>query len=281
MTLKDYEFLISTMEKVVSLDTKSSTLNEEKKEKISKKTNLDAKISSTKNRIEELQRRNNSTDNSDSLSDVIREQQIKITSSSLEIRELRKKIRKLDNKISPRTRGKTFEHWKENNFSDNFSIIDGIRISGNIGIWLFIIAFIGFTMFTDSPPKTISEYPWYLAASYFVPFLLYFGMSLFYRHVDKKNMPILIDLGNQRKRSAAELNEKRRAENVLIDTMDANIELQKDLKHEDSKLKSLRVPLIECLSEIEAIESEMAKINHEIVNLLESVSHLTPYNTEL
>ena len=81
MTLEDYEFLISTMEKVVSLDTKSSTLNEEKKEKISKKTNLDAKISSTKNRIEELQRRNNSTDNSDSLSDVIREQQIKITSS--------------------------------------------------------------------------------------------------------------------------------------------------------------------------------------------------------
>ena len=282
MTLKDYEFLISTMETIVSLDIKSEALNGEKREMISKKTNLDDEISIITNRIEEVQRWENSVN---SRWDGISELDNLISKNRTEINELETEISKLDTEIRSQTRGKAFEEW--GNFADK-STMELLGLGIFIGISNSALVIGGISYFSESFNETFAEYFWYVIASFCVISLFCFTQLLQMRAEDKKIMPDLRNWEDQRKKLVSDLeeineitNQKDQAKMDLLDTLYDNAPSVTSLEEEDQKLESLRVSLRECLSEIEAIEVELSRINDEIVNSLESVAHLTPYNSGL
>ena len=285
MTLKDYEFLISTMETIVSLDIKSEALNGEKREMMSKKTILDDEIRIITNRIEELNARKNSTYNPDSLKNIIEKQESFISNNRLEIKELKRKISKLDGKISSRTMGKTYEQWKESGWA-NDSIIFLLTLSTIVALLPFIVVIIGLGFFAESFNEIFSEYFWYIFAAFFVPFFAMFVPMLNLRAEEKKDMPDIENWERQRKKLISDLefineikDKKIRSNKDLSDKIGEIESIEENLRVEEEILESHRVPLRELLGEIEAIEAEVSRINDEIVNSLESVAHLTPYNS--
>ena len=155
-----------------------------------------------------------------------------------------------------------------------------------MGVYIIITVILGIHIFAESFNETFGEYYWYVLASFCVTFLLAFVGFLQIRAQHKKDLPDIENWEHERKNLVSDLEEIREIENekiraimVLTNTIKAYESFEKNLEVEEERLESLRVPLRERLSEIEAIEAELSRINDEIVDSLESVAHLTPYNS--
>lgn len=314
MTFKDYDFLISTMEKIVSLDITSSNLNEQKEKMISETTCFEDEINSITSTIEELKKGKPTIEEPDSIGKIIGEKEVLLSKNILERKELKRKISKLDGKTRSITGALTgSEEWKDSNWG-HYSNVDVIGHSLFISAFVFIPIFVGFiyaaVLFPGVIPDladdcTAQEKEDYKGFSTIdcetmddtiftsvvcmVPVTL--GFILFIRSIkntDKKNMPILLNLENERNELNSILEKEmkltrllKREIRVLSNTKESHDTFEKNRNEQEGKLGPLKDSLGLRLGGIEAIESEIAIINDEIVNLLESVSHLTPYNSEL
>ena len=74
-----------------------------------------------------------------------------------------------------------------------------------------------------------------------------------------------------------DINEQRAANEDK--SMSLNLSMRQKEAEANESSKKINEEVVK--TELYFAESDIAKINHEIVSSLESVSHLTPYNSEL